>query len=117
MVLLSSMDISLASVRLDRYYSNPSDVGSFGEDTSVFVIPKSNATLNGPWKWKETMIQFVANTMYYLKEYYRRANSESGFAADKKMLGWSIAQKREDRIECADFSIGLWHNLFNLYTP
>ncbi|MDG6928803.1 MAG: ISNCY family transposase [Nitrososphaerota archaeon] len=117
MEMLSGIDVSLKSIRLDRYYSNPSDVGSFGRDTSVFVIPKRNATLNGPWKWKEAMKAFVTDTTRYLEEYYRRENSESGFAADKKMLGWSIAQKREDRIECANFSIGLWHNLFNLATP
>ena len=44
----------------------------------------------------------------------KRNNSESGFAQDKKLLGWTVAQRREDRIGCALFAIGLWHNLFNL---
>jgi transposase len=64
------------------------------------------------------MIELVKkNTMSYLEQYHLlRSNSESGFAADKKMLGWGIAQKREDRINCAQFCTGLWYNLFNLAT-
>jgi transposase len=113
MKMLSTIDVTLDSVRLDRYYSASSYVDSFG-DARVFVIPKINATMNGSWKWKETMKEFVTNTIEYLEEYHQRSNSESGFAADKKTLGWSIAQRREDRIGCAQFCTGLWHNLFNL---
>jgi transposase len=29
--------------------------------------------------------------MSYLEQYHQRSNSESGFAADKKMLGWNVA--------------------------
>jgi transposase len=117
MKMLSELpDVTLDSVRLDRYYSSPSYVDSFDRSTKVFVIPKKNATLNGSWKWKVTMIEFVKNTMNYLEQYHLRSNSESGFAADKKMLGWGIAQRREDRINCAQFCTGLWHNLFNLAT-
>ena len=115
MRMFSRIDVTIESVRLDRYYSSSSCVDSFG-DAKVFVIPKSNATLNGSWKWKDTMKEFVTNTIHYLEQYYRRANSESGFAADKKMLGWGIAQRREDRIDCANVCTGLWHNLFNLAT-
>jgi transposase len=115
MDMLSRVDVTLASVRLDRYYSSSACVDLFG-DARVFVIPKSNATLNGSWKWKETMKEFVTNTIRHLEQYHRRSNSESGFAADKKMFGWSIAQRRADRIDCANVCIGLWHNLFNLAT-
>lgn len=116
MRMLTTIDVTLKTVRLDRYYSTPGYVDAFG-DTKVFVIPKSNATLNGSWKWKTTMMMFVKDTMHYLEQYYRRSNSESGFSADKKMLGWGIAQKRGDRIDCANICTGLWHNLFNLATP
>jgi transposase len=51
--------------------------------------------------------------MGYLEEYHQRSNSEAGFAADKRTLGWNIAQRREDGIEGALFCAGLWHNLFN----
>ncbi len=52
--------------------------------------------------------------MPYLKQYHKRSNSESGFSADKKMIGWNVSQKREDRIDSAIFCNGLWHNLFNI---
>ena len=70
--------------------------------------------LNGFQKWKDIMKELVQNTMNYLEEYYKRENSEAGFSADKRMLGWGIAQRREDRIDKTLFTIGLWHNLFYL---
>ena len=39
-------------------------------NTKVFVIPKKNSTLNGSKKWKDTMKEFVENTMPYLEEYH-----------------------------------------------
>ena len=113
MDLLTSIGIEMDSIRLDRYYSSPSYLDKLG-DTKVFVIPKRNATLNGSRKWKDTMRDFVLNTIPYLEQYHQRSNSESGFAADKKMLGWNIAQKRDDRIDNALFCTGVWHNLFNM---
>ena len=113
MKLLSSTGIEMDSIRLDRYYSTPSYVDNLGE-TKVFVIPKKNSTLNGSLKWKNAMKDFVENTMPYLEQYHQRSNSESGFAADKKMLGWNIAQRRDDRIDNALFCTGVWHNLFNM---
>ena len=32
-------------------------------NTKVFVIPKKNATLNGIKTWKDTMQEFVENTV------------------------------------------------------
>ncbi|EQB72083.1 MAG: transposase [Ferroplasma sp. Type II] len=113
MKLLSSTGIEMDSIRLDRYYSSPSYMDKLGE-TKVFVIPKKNSTLNGSLKWKNAMKDFVENTMPYLEQYHQRSNSESGFAADKKMLGWNIAQRRDDRIDNALFCTGVWHNLFNM---
>jgi len=113
MDLLSSIGVGMDSIRLDRYYSSPSYMDKLG-NTKVFVIPKKNATLNGSQKWKNTMRDFVENTMPYLEQYHQRSNSESGFAADKRMLGWSIAQRRDDRIDSALFCTGVLHNLFNM---
>jgi len=113
MQMLSSVDVTIDTVRLDRYYSTPGYADMFDDATKVFVIPESNSTLSGSWRWKEAMIEFVRNTMAYLEQYHQRSNSESGFAADKKMFGWSIAQRRDDRIGCANACTGLWHNLFN----
>ena len=59
-------------------------------------------------------MNFVLNTSNYMEEYHKRSNSESAFSADKKMLGWNVSQKRNDRINCALSSIGVWHNLFQI---
>jgi len=114
MMFLKTVDVKLKSVRLDKYYSESSYVSLFDKDTAVYIIPKKDATLNGSQKWKDTMREFVTDTYQYLKEYYKRENSEAGFSADKKLFGWVIAQRREDRIDSALFCTGLWHNLFNI---
>ena len=113
MKLLSSIDVEMDSIRPDRYYSSPSYMDKLDE-TKVFVIPEKNATLNGSQKWKDTMKEFVPDTMNYLEKYHQRSNSESGFAADKKMPGWNVAQRRDDRIDNALFCTGVWHNMFNM---
>ena len=118
MRMLGEVDVKLRSVRLDKYYGESTYMGyfDFDEDAKVYfyVIPKRNATLNGSWRWKDTMREFVRNTMKYLEEYYKRERSEAGFSADKRFFGWGVAQRREDRIKGALFVIGLWHNLFHL---
>ena len=111
MNLLPSTGVEMNSIRLDRYYSSPSYMDRLG-DVRVYVIPKKNATMNGSMNWKDTMRDFVQNTMSYLGQYHQRSNSESGFAADRKMLGWNVAQRRDDRIGNALFCTGVWHNLF-----
>lgn len=112
--MLESIDANMKSVRLDRYYSFPSYVDKFG-DAKVYVIPRKNATLRGSWKWKNTMAEFVQKTLPYLEQYYLRNNSESGFSADKRLFGWKVGQKREDRIDTALTCTNVWHNLLNLY--
>ncbi|MDG6964189.1 MAG: hypothetical protein JRM74_00505 [Nitrososphaerota archaeon] len=77
MKLLSTTDVTLDSARLDRYYSAPGHVDSLGE-AKVFVIPRSNATVKGSWKWKATMKEFVTDTIRYLEEYYRREARSQG---------------------------------------
>jgi len=113
MQMLQSIDIKIKSIRLDRYYSNPCDVDLFPE-TKVYIIPKKNAKLGHGIHWYETMKSFVDDTMNYLEEYFKRNNSESGWNADKKMFGWNVKQKREDRINTALFCRAVWHNLLNL---
>ncbi len=104
------------SMRLDRYYSAQEYVKlmeeKFGKDVKIYLIPKKNATVKGPWKWKRMLQRFVTNTHSYLREYFRRNQSESGISEDKRRFGWQIAQRREDRIDTANFCTVLWHNLF-----
>lgn len=114
MEMLGEIEATVNSVRLDKYYSYPSYADEF-KNAKIYVIPKKNATMKGSWKWKSTMEGFVKNTLSYLKEYYKRNNSEAEFSADKRRFGWKIDQRRQDRIKTARACTTLWHNMFLLY--
>ena len=113
MRMINKIGINIDSIRLDRYYSSPSYIDKLG-NTKVYIIPKKNSTLRGSQKWRARIREFVNDTMDYLEKYHKRSNSESGFAADKKMLGWNMAQRRDDRISNALLCTNVWHNLFNI---
>ena len=114
MQMLSKIDVKINSIRLDRYYSFPCYVNQF-KNSKVFIIPRKNVELSNGFKWHETLKEFLLNTMEYLREYFQRNNSEAGWASDKKMFGWKISQKREDRIDTALFCRDIWHNLLRLW--
>jgi len=59
--------------------------------------------------------RIMKTSLLQLSEHFKRNNSESGWASDKKMFGWKISQKREDRIDTALFCGTIWHNLFFLF--
>lgn len=107
--------IKFKSMRLDRYFSGQSTVRTlvekFGE-MQFFLIPKSNATVEGQWQWKRMLDLFVHNIKQYLEEYYQRNHFQIGFAEDKRRTGWNLGQRRPDRIDTANFLTSLWHNLF-----
>jgi len=108
-------ETGVGSVRLDKYYSGQRRVELLGQkfgDVTVYLIPKRNATVRGPWEWKQMLKRFVKDPEGYLREYFKRNQSESGFSEDKRRFGWKVAQKREDRIDTADFCTMVWHNLF-----
>lgn len=112
MSMLKEFDIKINSIRLDRYYSFPCYTKLFPE-SKIYIIPRADAKLGHGNHWYEIMKDFVQNTMNYLEEYFKRNNSESGWASDKKMFGWNVKQKREDRINTALFCRAIWHNLLN----
>jgi len=110
------IDLEIEDIRIDRYYSNPSDVKLLSQFIGkIYIIPKRGAKLGHGDAWLEAMRSFVDDTMRHLREYYLRNNSESGFAQDKKLTGWKVEQKRDDRIDTSIFTKTLWHNLFSLY--
>lgn len=113
MNMLKQLDVSLKSIRLDRYYSNPCDVKKF-PGVKVYIIPKKNAGLGHGDEWLATMKSFVEDTLNHIEEYFQRVNSENGWAQDKKVLGWKVAQRRLDRIDTALFCRLIWHDLFYL---
>lgn len=106
--------IKVQSFRLDRYYSKQGYVKDLQEmfgNLKVYLIPKTNSTVRGSLQWSEMMKKFIRQTMDYLREYYKRNQSESGFAEDKRRIGWKLGQKRGDRIDTANTLTSLWHNL------
>lgn len=111
--MLQEMDVNVESIRLDKYYSCQCYIDKFSK-SNVYIIPKKNATIKGSSNWKRVLKEFMKDTMNFLKEYYQRENSESGIARDKKMFGWKVGQKREDRINRAIHATTVWHNLLSL---
>ena len=109
--MLDQMDLDVETLRLDKYYTNHWIVNEFGADTRFFLLPKKNTTINGGSKWHKIWKSLMYDTNAFLREYYRRENSESGFAADKKSNGWKVWQRRDDRIDGALMCKGIWHNL------
>ena len=114
MQMLEEINVKINSIRLDKYYSLPCYVNQFKE-SKVYIIPRKNAELANGFKWHETLKEFLLNTTKYLEEYFQRNNSESQFSSDKKMFGWKISQKREDRIDTCLLVRAVWHNLLLVY--
>lgn len=112
--MMSSLGIEVDNIRLDRYYTYKSIVKKFGPNTRFYILPKKNTTVNGSKKWHETFRDLMYDTMAFLKEYYKRESSESGFASDKKSNGWQVWQRRDDRVATAVMCKGVWHNLLFL---
>jgi transposase len=109
--IMRECNVKAKSVRLDQYYAGQSTAALFGRDTSLYVIPKNNATIKGPYAWKDMVKDLISHPFLFLAEYFRRQRSESSFSADKRFNGWKIWQKREDRIHTATMLKGVWHNL------
>lgn len=115
MQMAKETGIKLKSIRLDRYYSAQQyarELGTLFPNIILYLIPKKNSTIKGPWNWKKTFEKFVENVMAYLKEYFQRNQSESGFSEDKRRLGWKIMQRKPQTINTANFLTTIWHNLF-----
>jgi transposase len=106
--------IKIRSERLDRYYSVQSTIKYVDNETVLYILPKSNTTINGNSKWRKIFRNMMKDPLSYLIEYYKRENSESGFSADKRMFGWKIWQKKDERIDSAISCIALLHNLFRM---
>ncbi|MBI5036075.1 ISNCY family transposase [Candidatus Micrarchaeota archaeon] len=113
--LAMAHETGMNSIRMDKYYSAQTYATLMSEnfpDIKLYFIPKSNATIEGPWSWKRMLYDFVNATPNYLHAYFGREQSESGIGEDKNRVGWTIAQRRDDRIDTAVFCTGTWHNLF-----
>jgi transposase len=113
--MASESGVTIRSIRLDKYFSQQQSVRELQvafPGVQISMIPKSNATIKGPWDWKRMLFDFVTDPISFLEDYYQRNQSESGFAEDKKRTGWMIMQQKPERVDTADFLSKLWHNLF-----
>lgn len=113
--MLKELEITIISLRLDRYYSAQFYVDFINQHlgkVNIYFVPKSNATVKGSWDWKRMLYNFTMDPTAYLEEYFQRNQSESGIAEDKKRVGWKLGQKREDRIDTSNALTSLWHNLY-----
>ena len=106
--------VNIQSIRLDRYFQQKyvKYLEEMLGEIDFYIIPKKNATVRGSWEWKRMLYRFAKDIMTFLTEYYQRNQSESGFAEDKRRIGWRLGQKRPDRIDTANILTGLWHNLY-----
>ncbi len=113
--MLKKTNISLNSIRLDRYYSGKNLVKKLNDlyaGIKCYLIPKKGTKIKAAGPWLKMLYDFCNNTKEYFAEYFKRNQSESGFSEDKRRFGWRIPQKIESRIDSAYFSIFIWHNLF-----
>jgi len=114
MAMAQETGIKLKSIRLDRYYSAQKyarELNKMFKDITLYLIPKKNATVKGPWNWKRTLARFTQDVMPYLKEYFQRNQSESAISEDKRRFGWKIAQRKTNTINTACNLTTIWHNL------
>lgn len=114
-IMIKETGVRLISLRLDRYYSAQMYVEIIQQhlgNVTLYFIPKRNATVRGTWGWKRMLYCFVTDPVAYLENYFQRNQSESGISEDKKRIGWKLGQKRDDRIDTANFLTSLWHNLY-----
>jgi len=113
MKMLTNLGIKIDTFSLDKYFSSKKVLKLFGKETTLYLIPKKNIANIG-LEWARIIKRMIEDPYLFLKNYYLRNLSESGFSADKRRFGGVIRQKREDRRETASFSITLLHNIFTV---
>ena len=113
MKMLTELGIDIDTLSLDKYFSSRTVLKLFDKETALYLIPKKNIAKIG-LEWAQIIKRMIEDPYLFLKSYYLRNLSESGYSADKGRFGGVIRQKREDRREMALFSIALLHNIFTV---
>lgn len=101
--------ITISELMLDKYFSYPEIFDHVDKDTKVYMIPKSNATINGCHRWKKMLNYFVKQPFEHLSKYYRREKSEANYSSDKRKFG-IIRQRLKERIINCSFARAVLHN-------
>jgi len=104
----------IKSMVLNKGYSYQSIFNCFDKNTKVMTIPKSNATIKGPKKWKEMLKHWIRFPFGFLKRYFKREASEANFSRDKRKHG-VIRQKLKNRIINTSWTRAILHNIAMKY--
>ncbi len=81
--MLNELGILIDSLSLDKYYSSRKVIKLFGEKTALYRIPKKNIA-RVDLEWSRVLRQIFEDPYLFLKGYFLRNLSESGFFADKR---------------------------------
>jgi transposase len=106
--------VKVKTARLDKYYSLQSTLNFLPEETVLYILPRRNTTINGPPRWQRIFRRMMRNPTDYVRQYYKRELSESGFSADKRTLGWRIWQRRDERIDTTISCFATLHNILRI---
>ncbi|BDB98948.1 hypothetical protein [Saccharolobus caldissimus] len=97
-------------MRADKYYGKLT-LKEFPNAT-VYLIPKSNASIKGGKRWREMILRFMRNPLEYLEEYFKREKAESLISWIKRKTGWVINKVREERIHLTVLARVVIHDLY-----
>jgi len=103
---LTESGAELYANRLQRDFLQSRSIGK------RYILPKKNIATLGVGKWCRMIYAFTDETNAFLREYFQRNQSESGFSEDKKRTEWRFTKKREEWIDTAYGLTTLGHNLF-----
>jgi transposase len=114
LLLAKDTEIEINTLRLDKYYSAEAYVSICQKHlgkVKMYILPKKNIASFGLGEWCSMLYRFIDYPKEFLKDYFQRNQSESGFSEDKKRTGWKIAQRLETRVDMAYTLTAVWHNL------
>jgi transposase len=113
LAMLRHLGIAITSLRLDKYFSTRYVIKLFERTTALYLIAKKSVRRIGAWASILSKIVFPVD---FLRQYFYRNLSESGFSADKGRFGGIIKQRRADRQQTTLFSNALLHNIYTIRT-
>ncbi|WP_286188993.1 hypothetical protein [Sulfolobus sp. S-194] len=108
--VLKDLGVHVEFLRADKYYGK-STLKEF-PNTTVYLIPKSNASIKGGKRWREMILKFMKNPLEYLEEYFKREKAESLISWIKRKTGWVINKVREERIHLTVLARVVIHDLY-----
>lgn len=109
--VMQELGIPIESVRLDRYYSSRKVIRLFGQDVTLYLIPKENIARFGA-QWPPILQKIMLDPVAFLSQYFLRNLTETANATDKQRFGERINQVLDERRDTEVRCIGVLHNVF-----